>query len=50
MGRASFVVKRGVCGTFVVLVWRKIQLHQRTVELLWPEVGLSAIGLMVPVL
>ena len=27
--RASFVVKRGVCGTFVVLVWRKIQLHQR---------------------
>ena len=29
MGRASFVVKRGVWGTFVVLVWRKIQLHQR---------------------
>ena len=27
MGRASFVVKRGVWGTFVVLVWRKIQLH-----------------------
>ena len=29
MGTASFVVKRGVWGTFVVLVWRKIQLHQR---------------------
>ena len=29
IGRASFVVKRGVWGTFVVLVWRKIQLHQR---------------------
>ena len=29
MGRASFVVKRRVWGTFVVLVWRKIQLHQR---------------------
>ena len=29
MGRASFVVKRGVWGTSVVLVWRKIQLHQR---------------------
>ena len=29
MGRASFVIKRGVWGTFVVLVWRKIQLHQR---------------------
>ena len=29
MGRASFVVKRGVWGTFVVLVWKKIQLHQR---------------------
>ena len=29
MGRANFVVKRGVWGTFVVLVWRKIQLHQR---------------------
>ena len=29
MGRASFVVKRGVWETFVVLVWRKIQLHQR---------------------
>ena len=29
MGRASFVVKRGVWGMFVVLVWRKIQLHQR---------------------
>ena len=23
MGRASFVVKRGIWGTFVVLVWRK---------------------------
>ena len=29
MGTASFVVKRGVWGTFVVLVWRKIQLHLR---------------------
>ena len=29
MGRASFVDRRGVWGTFVVLVWRKIQLHQR---------------------
>ena len=29
MGTTSFVVKRGVWGTFVVLVWRKIQLHQR---------------------
>ena len=28
-GTTSFVVKRGVWGTFVVLVWRKIQLHQR---------------------
>ena len=28
-GRVSFVVKRGVLGTFVVLVWRKIQLQQR---------------------
>ena len=29
MGRDRFVVKRGVWGTFVVLVLRKIQLHQR---------------------
>ena len=32
MRRASFVAKRGVWGTFVVLVWRKIQLHQRNGE------------------
>ena len=29
IGTASFVIKKGVWGTFVVLVWRKIQLHQR---------------------
>ena len=29
MGSAIFVVKRGVWRTFVVRLWRKIQLHQR---------------------
>ena len=29
MGRASFVVKRGAWRTFIVLAWRKIQLHKR---------------------
>ena len=28
MGRASFVVKRWVWGTFVVVLWRKIQLQR----------------------
>ena len=40
MGSASLVVKRGVWVIFVVLLCRKIQLHQRNGGLLLPEVGL----------
>ena len=50
MGRASFVVERGIWRTFIVLEWRKIQLHKRKVHLLLPDVGLWGISLMVPVL
>ena len=41
MGSASFVVKRGVWGTFVVLVdWGRFNSIRGMMDLLWPEVGL----------
>ena len=49
-GGLALWFKRGVWEMFVVLVWRKIQLHQRNGGSTEPEVGLWGIGLMVSIL
>ena len=45
MGRASFVVKRGVWGTFLFWYGGKFNSIRGMVVLLLPEVGLWGIGL-----
>ena len=47
---ASFVVKRGYGGRLLFWYGGRFNSIRGTVGLLWPEFGLWAIGLMVPVL